>query len=90
MKTNVKVFLALCVLLMSACDRGPSLRKLEIEFNSRNPTATIKKIVVGEGDASCVYYHIKYKENLSEVVKEQVWQYMNYGGNWKLENIESK
>lgn len=90
MKTNAKVFLASCVLFMTACDRGPSLRKVENEFYSRNPTAYIEKVVVGEGDSSCVYYHIKYKDKSSKVVQEQVWQYVNYGGNWKLENTELK
>ena len=76
--------------LLSNCARVPAQGQVKQDFLKEHPNYTIISIVVGEGDSSAAYFHIKYKKPGDEMVFEDVWQYLDNGkGELKLAHKET-
>jgi len=80
--------MVLFMFALSSCG-SPSADDVRKNFLKHYPTAEIVDIGPGEGDGSAVYMHIKYKLPGSTDIHEDVWQYLNTGGQkWSLNHKE--
>jgi hypothetical protein len=58
------------------------------DFVALHPTDRLVDVAVGEGDGDAAYVHVVYKSSDDAASKEQVWQYLRTGNDWKLRHIE--
>jgi hypothetical protein len=57
----------------------PSEEKVKNEFRDANPGSEPISAVVGEGDGTQAYYHIRYKKRADDRTYEQIWLYLDKG-----------
>ena len=83
------MLITLCLVATVACG-VPSDSEVEEAFKMEHPTYTIVFVGVGEGDGSAAYFHIKYKRPGDDRLREDIWQYLDTGGeSWVLNHKES-
>jgi len=84
------VGLLLCVLTLAlGCD-VPKNERVRSEFLAENPQHRIHSIIVGEGDSSAAYFHIKHSAPGVTNIQEAVWLYMDNGnGEWEVTHKEN-
>ena len=76
-------------ILLISCNRPPSDSSIVSDFLRECPKAKVLSVGVGEGDASAVYYHIRYQLSDNSQIHEDVWLYVrDVDGRWKLRNRE--
>lgn len=76
MKLKKKIIaVAFFVSLLFACG-FPSEEQVKNDFRKKYPNYTPLSAIVGEGDGSAAYYHIRYKKPNDEKIYEQVWLYL--------------
>ncbi len=75
--------------LLFACGKLKD-EQVRSDFLREHPAYEIVSSGVGEGDASAVYYHIKYKKPGDGRTYEDVWQYIKIGDSgWALTHKET-
>lgn len=62
----------------------PDKTQVKDDFYANYENTTILSLLMGEGDSDNVYYHIKYKDNKSEKIKEVEFLYQKVNDEWKL------
>ena len=81
---------ALFALAVTSWSRAPSDTAVRADFFREHPEVTVESVGVGEGDGSAAYFHIRYKRPGDDTVYEDVWQYLDAGGEqWKLNHRET-
>ena len=64
--------------------------KVKSEFLQTRPEFEVLSTIVGEGDSSAAYCHIRYKRPNEAQVYEVVWQYLkDRNGVWTLSHQDS-
>ena len=79
------LFLIAC----TSCSMPPSDDYVRAEFLRENPSFQVESVGVGEGDGSAAYFHIRYRKPGEETLREDVWQYLNPDGKWRLNHKET-
>jgi len=83
------VLLASTVGVLSGCG-GPSDAQVRRAFQRENPDCTVTDVYVSEGDASAIYFTIKYRDPTSQIDRRACWQYLNQGEEgWRLNYKDS-
>lgn len=68
----------------------PGEAQVRKAFQRENPTCTVTDVYVSEGDASAVYFTIKYRDLASQTDRRACWQYINRGKEgWLLNRKDS-
>jgi hypothetical protein len=84
------VGLLLCVLTLAVGCGGPKDERVRSEFLAENPQHRLHSVIVGEGDSSAAYFHIKHSAPGTTNIREAVWLYMENGkGEWEVRHKEN-
>jgi hypothetical protein len=60
-------------------------RTLQGRRQSQQEGCAVAEVYVSEGDASAVYFTIKYRDDASQTNRRACWQYLNQGKEgWRL------
>ena len=84
-----RALLAGTVSVVAGCG-GPTETQVRTAFQRENPGCTVADVYVSEGDASAVYFTIKYRDDASQTNRRACWQYLNQGQDgWRLSHKHS-
>ena len=80
----------LLLLSCAACSRAPSDEQVRADFLREHPTFRVEFVGVGEGDGGAAYFHIRYRKPNDPILYEDVWQYLDTGGDaWRLNHKQT-